>query len=44
MPTDDLNKYLKLKLKKGVQYRFEFADQNGNAKTKTPFTKIRPQL
>ncbi len=34
MPTDDLNKYLKLKLKKEVQYRFEFADQNGNAKTK----------
>ena len=31
-PTDDLNKYLKLKLKKGVKYRFEFLDATGNEK------------
>lgn len=32
-PTDDLNKYLKFKLKKEVDYRFEFADGEGNLKS-----------
>lgn len=33
MPTDDLNKYLKLKLKKDIEYRFDFVDRKGNTKT-----------
>ena len=35
MPTDDLNKYLIFKLKKGVDYRFEFLDSEGNMKSET---------
>ncbi len=32
--TDDLNKFLKFKLKKNVKYRFEFVDTKGNEKSK----------
>lgn len=32
-PTDDLNKYLKFKLKKDVAYRFEYADAAGDKKS-----------
>ncbi|NOR73916.1 MAG: transglutaminase domain-containing protein [Draconibacterium sp.] len=31
-PTDDLNKFLKFKLKKNVRYSFEFVDTKGNKK------------
>ncbi|MEN8116740.1 MAG: transglutaminase-like domain-containing protein [Bacteroidota bacterium] len=33
MPTDDLNKYLKFKLKIDTDYRFEFSDGKGNEKS-----------
>ena len=29
-PTDDLNKFLKFKLKKGLEYTFRFKDETGN--------------
>ncbi len=32
LPTDDLNKYLKFKLKKNFSYRFEFPGANGEVK------------
>ena len=32
-PTDDLNKFLKFRLKKDKTYRFEFADTNGEQKS-----------
>jgi hypothetical protein len=35
MPTDDLNKFLIFKLKKNVDYRFEYIDADGNEKSET---------
>ena len=35
MPTDDLNKFLKFKLKRNINYRFEFTDSQGNEKSET---------
>ncbi|MDB4583559.1 transglutaminase-like domain-containing protein [Draconibacterium sp.] len=33
MPTDDLNKYLVIRLRKNTEYRFEFVDTEGNEKS-----------
>jgi hypothetical protein len=35
LPTDDLNKYLKFRLKKNSSYRLEFAGANGETKKQT---------